>query len=315
MAGRGYLRGSGFVPQKGISISPEAPRKVNVLFSRAVDPHSKSLYHFYMPANATPGLKFAPFRAVFIVASFLLFPWALFAQTADDVVNAYLKARGGLDKVKTVKSERVTANVTLQPGTEAVLVYERKRPLKVHMEITLNGASFVRVYDGKSAGWVYNPFTPNAAVVPMTPEEIRGVAEESDLDGPFVEYKAKGNQLEYLGTEELNGKPARKLKLTTKSGEISYCFFDPASGLILRIQSTRKIKEQDVPWQTDFRDFRDVDGLKYPFVVESGAVGSHQVQKIAASKIEVNIPVDDSRFDKPVPQPPPAQPADPAKPN
>lgn len=251
----------------------------------------------------------------FLIAAFLLFPGVLLAQTADDVVNAYLKARGGLDKVKAVKTERVTATVNLQPGAEAVLTYERKRPLKMHMEITLNGESFVRVYDGKSTGWVYNPFAPNAAVAAMTPEEIRGAAGESDLDGPFVDYKAKGNQLEYLGTEDIDGKPARKLKLTAKSGEVSLCYFDAATGLIQRIQSTRKIKDADVPWETNFSDFREVEGLRYPFLVESGAVGSDQVQKIVASKIEINIPLDDSRFEKPAPPPPPAQPADPAKPN
>jgi hypothetical protein len=149
----------------------------------------------------------------------------------------------------------------------------------------------------------------------MTREEIRGATDESDLDGPFVDYKAKGNQLEYLGTEQIDGKPARKLKLTAKSGEVSYCFFDPASGLILRIQSTRRIKDADVPWETNFHDFREVEGLKYPFLVESGPAGSDQVQKIAASKIEINIPIDDSRFEKPVPPQPPVEPADPPKPN
>jgi len=257
----------------------------------------------------------AVLRAPVLAAAFLLVPWTLFAQTADDVIGAYLKARGGVDKVKAVRTERVTASVTLQPGADAVLVYERKRPLKMHMEIKLNGESFVRVYDGKSAGWVYNPFVPNAAIVPMTPEEIRGAADESDLDGPFVDYKAKGNELEYLGTEQIDGKPARKLKLTAKSGEISYCFFDPATGLILRIQSTRKIKDQDVPWETIFRDFREVEGLKYPFLVESGPAGSDQAQKIAATKIEINIPIADARFEKPVAPPAPAQPADPAKSN
>lgn len=252
-------------------------------------------------------------RVPFLAAALLSLPCVLPAQTADDVVNAYLKARGGLEKLKAVKTERVTASVGLQPGADAVLVYERKRPLKMHMEITLSGQSFIRVYDGKSNGWVYNPFLPNAAVVPMTPEEIRGAADESDLDGPFVDYKAKGNQLEYQGTEEIEGKPARKLKLTAKSGEVSYCFFDFATGLIRRIQSTRKIKDDDVPWETNFRDFREVEGLKYPFIVESGAIGSDQVQKIAATKIEINIPLDDSRFGKPVPPPPPAQPADPPK--
>ncbi len=264
-----------------------------------------------MLGNAAIRSKSVSLYAPFLVASLLLLPSALLAQTAADVINAYLKARGGLDKVKAVQTERVTASVTLQPGADAVLVYERKRPLKMHMEITLNGESFVRVYDGKSAGWVYNPFTPSAAVVPMTPEEMRGAAEESDLDGPFVDYKAKGNQLEYLGTEQIDGKSARKLKLTAKSGEVSYCFFDPTTGLILRIQSSRRIKDAYVPWETDFHDFREVEGLKYPFLVESGAVGSDQVQKISATKIEINIPLDDSRFEKPVPP----QPADPLKSN
>jgi outer membrane lipoprotein-sorting protein len=259
--------------------------------------------------------KCAYLRAAFFFTVIALFPLVLLAQTPDEVINAYLKARGGLDKVKAVKTERVTATVTLQPGADAVLTYERKRPLKMHMEITLNGESFIRVYDGKSAGWVYNPFTPKAAVVAMTPEEIRGAAEESDLDGPFVDYKGKGNQLEFLGTEDLDGKPARKLKLTAKSGEVSYCFFDARTGLIAKIQSTRKIKNEDVPWETTFSDFREVEGLRYPFLVESGAVGSDQVQRIAASKIEINLPLEDSRFDKPVPSEPPPQPADPAKSN
>ena len=265
-----------------------------------------------MLANALQCVKIASLRAPLLATSLLVLPCTLFAQTVDDVIGAYLKARGGADKVKAVKTERVTASVTLQPGADAVLVYERKRPLKMHMEITLNGVSFVRVYDGGSTGWVYNPFMPNAAVVPMTPEEMRGAADESDLDGPFVDYKAKGNQLEYLGTEEIDGKPVRKLKLTAKGGEVSYCFFDPATGLILRIKSTRRIKDQDVPWETNFREFREVEGLKYPFLVESGPAGSDQVQKIAATKIEINISLDDARFEKPVPPPPPA---DPPKPN
>ena len=252
------------------------------------------------------------YLALVVLPALLLHPQALPAQTADDVINAYLKARGGLSKVKAVQTERVTASVTLQPGAEATLIYERKRPMKMHMEITVKGESFLRVYDGKSAGWIYNPFVPNAAVATMTPEEIRGAADESDLDGPFVDYKAKGNQIEYVGTEEVDGKSARKLKLTAKNGDVSYCFFDPATGLILRIQSTRKIKDQQVPWETNFHDFREVQGLKYPFLVESGPTGSDQTQKIAATKIEINIPIEDSRFAEPKPS---AQPADPAKPN
>jgi hypothetical protein len=249
------------------------------------------------------------------VALFLLLPTTLPAQTADDVINAYLKARGGLPKIKAVQSERVSGTITFAPGVSGPFFVERKRTLKMHMELSINGQSLIRVYDGKSAGWIYNPFAPNAAIEPMSAEELRSIADEADFEGPFVDYKAKGSQIEYAGKAEIEGKPAQKLKLTGRQGDVSYFFFDTATGLILKWEGTRKLGDKDVPWETYFRDFREIDGLKYPFLVESGAVGSDQIQKIAADKIEINIPLDDSQFGKPsVPASPPAS-ADPPKPN
>ncbi len=254
-------------------------------------------------------------------AALLLFPSLLPAQTADDVINAYLKARGGLAKIKAVQTERVTATITLQPGTDGALIYERKRPLKMHMEIITGGHSFLRIYNGKSAGWIYNPFVPNPVVQPMSETDLIGVAEESDLDGPFVEYKTKGNQIEYVGKEEVEGKAAQKLKLTSKQGDTSYFYFDASTGLILKWEGTRKVKDRvsgknvDIPWQNFFRDFREVDGLKYPYLVESGAVDGSQTQQILTTKIEINIPIDDSEFSEPKPSAPPPTPADPAPSN
>ena len=103
--------------------------------------------------------------ALAVAALFFCFPLALPAQTADDVINAYLKARGGLAKIKAVQTERVTGVITFAPGVEGPFFVERKRPLKMHMEITVSGQTLLRVYDGKSAGWIYNPFAPNASVV------------------------------------------------------------------------------------------------------------------------------------------------------
>ena len=245
-------------------------------------------------------------------AALLFFSSLLRAQTADDVINAYLKARGGLAKIKGVQTERVTATITLQPGTDGALIYERKRPLKMHMEIITGGHSFLRIYNGKSAGWIYNPFVSNPVVQPMSETDLLGVAEESDLDGPFVDYKAKGNQIEYAGKEEVEGKSVQKLKLTSKQGDICYFYFDASTGLILKWEGTRKVKDRvsgknvDIPWQNFFRDFHEVDGLKYPYLVESGAVDGSQTQQIVTTKIEINIPIDDSEFSEPQP---PALPA------
>jgi len=256
-------------------------------------------------------------RRLILTAVTLLFalPLALPAQTAEDVINAYLKARGGLAKLKSVQTERVTGVITFAPGVEGPFFVERKRPLKMHMEITINGQSLIRVYDGKSSGWIYNPFAPNAAVVPMSAADISGIADEADFEGPFVDYKAKGNQIEYVGKEQIDGKIVHKLKLTGKQGDVSYFSFDAFTGLIMKWQGSRKVGDKDLPWETYFRDFRDVDGLKYPFLVESAAADSDQIQKIAATKIETNIPINESQFAKPKLPAPPAAAADPPKPN
>jgi hypothetical protein len=47
--------------------------------------------------------------------------------------------------------------------------------------------------------------------------------------------------------------------------------------------------------------------VKYPFLIESDSPGTDQTQRITAEKIEVNVPIDESRFGKP--KPPPAPPA------
>ena len=254
-------------------------------------------------------------RAPFAILAALAFPAALAAQTADDIINSYLRARGGVAKIKAVQTERVTGTITFAPGVAGPFTVERKRPLKMHMELTINGQSLIRVYDGKSAGWVYNPFAPNAAVVPMTVDDLRGIADEADFEGPFVDYKAKGSQIEYVGKDEVDGVAAQKLKLTGKQGDVSYFLFDASAGLIMKWEGTRRLGEKDIPWETSFRDFREVNGLKYPFLVESGAVGSEQIQKITAEKIEVNIPIDEARFGKPIVPASPTVPADPPKPN
>jgi outer membrane lipoprotein-sorting protein len=268
-----------------------------------------------MSANANFWSRLLHRLALTALAFLFTFPLALPAQTADDVINAYLKARGGLAKIKAVQTERVSGTITFAPGVEGPFFVERKRPLKMHMELTINGQSLIRVYDGKSSGWIYNPFAPNAAVVPMTPEDISGIADEADFEGPFVDYKAKGNQIEYVGKEQIDGKIVHKLKLTGKQGDVSNFYFDASTGLIMKWHGTRKVGDKELPWETYFRDFRDVDGLKYPFLVESAAVDSDQLQKITATKIETNIPINETQFAKPKPPTPPAASADPAKPD
>src|SRR5712671_2656600 len=100
-----------------------------------VDPQSNSLYHSLMYAKPNFQSRLLQRLALAAVTSLFAYPLALPAQTADDVINAYLKARGGLAKIKAVQTGRVSGTITFAPGVEGPFFVERKRPLKMHMEI------------------------------------------------------------------------------------------------------------------------------------------------------------------------------------
>lgn len=243
-------------------------------------------------------------RKILLLAAFALFTRGLCAQTADGVINSYIEARGGLAKIKGVKTQRVSGTVSFGPGAEGPFLVEHERPLKLHTELTINDQTMIRTYDGRKQGWVYNPFTPNPAVQAMSEGELAAVLDEADFDGPFVDYKSKGNQIEFIDKEEVLGKTAYKVKLTTKPGDASNFYFDASTHLLLKWEGTRKIGDHDVPWQEVFHDFRDVNGLKFAFVIEASSPGTDEVQKITAEKIELNVAIAEARFGKPnVPTP------------
>lgn len=251
-------------------------------------------------------------RKLLLLAAFALLSTRISAQAADEIVSKYVAARGGAGKIKAVKTERIIGTISFGPDAEGPFLVERLRPLKMHMEITLNGQTLIRTYDGKSSGWIYNPFSPKPEVQAMTENDLKGIFDEADFDGPFVDYKAKGNQIEFVDKGDVQGKPAYKLKLTNKNNDVSYFYFDADTYLILKWEGARKVADHDVPWESIFHDFRDVEGVKYPFLIESDSPGTEQTQRITADKIEVNVPIDQSHFGKPKPPTPPA-PADPPK--
>jgi len=247
------------------------------------------------------------------LAIFVLLPLFANAQTADEIVNKALAARGGVERIKAVKSERVTGRISFTGGMEGTFALELKRPRKMRLEIDLGGQKAIRVYDGKSAGWMINPFAENKDVQPMSEEELKGISEESDFDGPLVDYKAKGSQVELIGKEQFDDKPVYRLQLTNKNGDVRFYVFDASTFILLKWEGIRKIEDKEFPWESIFSDYREVQGLKYPFQIDQGSPGTEIKQNLVTDKIEIDPQINDARFNKPAPPEPqlPAQPASP----
>ena len=112
------------------------------------------------------------------------------AQTVDEVIAKSLEARGGLDKLKAVRSIRMTGKMTMGPGMEAPVTIEMKRPRNARIEFTIQGSTGVQAYDGQQA-WGISPLGSQQPE-PMPAEMAKELDDQADLDGPLVDYKEAG---------------------------------------------------------------------------------------------------------------------------
>ncbi len=243
--------------------------------------------------------------------AFLLTP-ILLAQTVDEVIAKNVQARGGMDKIKSVQTIRSSGTMTMGPGMEAPGSLIQKRPDMARLEFTVQGLTAVQAYDGKDA-WQIMPFTGKKDPETMSADDKKDLEENADIDGPLVDYKSKGNKVELLGKDKLEGTDAYKLKATLKNGDVVTIYLDADSFLEIKEQVKRSVRGTEQEVETALGDYKEVNGLMFPFAMETSVKGSPQSQKLTLSKIEVNVPVDDAIFKMPPPAPPAAKPEEPKK--
>jgi outer membrane lipoprotein-sorting protein len=239
--------------------------------------------------------------------AFLLFllPPQASAQTADEILTRVFLARGGLDNILSIDAERISGRIAFGEVSGPFMV-ELKRPMKMHMQLTVQNMTMVRVYDGKSMGWANNPFAGKMNPDEMSAEELKNISEEADFDGPLIDYQKKGNKIELAGKDKVRGRDVWRLKLTTKNGDVRYYSFDAASFLLLKWEGTRKSGDKDLPVETFFSDYRDVNGVKFAFELDTGSSDTDITQKISIENIELNAEINDAEFAKPSGPPAPA---------
>jgi outer membrane lipoprotein-sorting protein len=235
---------------------------------------------------------------VLLVGFAAVLPVSAYGQTVDEVIAKHVQARGGLDKLKAAKTVRMTGKMTVGPGMEAPVVVEQKRPNHIRIEFTIQGMTGIMAFDGKG-GWTLIPFSGKKDPEAMGEDDLKEAEEQADLDGPFIDYKEKGNKVELVGKEPVEGTDAYKLKATLKNGTVQYSYIDTESYLVIKEESKRTIRGVERETEATLGDYKKVEGLIFPCSIETGAKGDSQKQKITIEKIEINPAIDDSRFKMP----------------
>jgi outer membrane lipoprotein-sorting protein len=219
------------------------------------------------------------------------------AQTVDEIISKHIEARGGREKLGAVKSIRMTGTMTMG-GTEVPFVLEMKRPNMMRLDMTVQGTVGTQVFDG-SSGWVVMPFAGITDPDPMPDDVVAEAQAQADFDGPLVDYAAKGHKVHLGGKEAVEGKDAYKIEVTLKSGTTRRIYIDAATFMEVKSEGARTIGGETVENETFASDYRKVDGLMFPFVMQTGLKGSSDREKMTVEKIEVNVPIDDARFKAP----------------
>jgi len=242
-------------------------------------------------------------RNAFLGLAGLALAASLSAQTADDIIAKYLKTAGGMDKIQAVQTLRRAGTFNGGGGFEAAVLQENKRPNKVREEFSLQGMTGVNAYDGKT-GWKIEPWQGKKDAEALSEDEMKQIVEDADFDEPLIHYQQKGNKVEFVGMEQVEGTDAYKLKVTLASGDVRYYYMDTDYYVPIKIEMKRMIRGAEQEFETSLGDYKEVAGWYLPYSVETRRKGSEDVQKITFEKIEANVPIDDGRFAKPEPKQP-----------
>ena len=217
------------------------------------------------------------------------------AQTAEELVSKNIEAKGGMEKIKAINSRRVTARLNAGGGFTATMGFENQRPNLVRQTFSLQGMTQVSAYDG-TTGWQIQPFGGHKDPELMGEDEVRGLLREADFDGPLVDYKEKGNTIEYLGHDIVDGDDALRLKVTQKNGDILYYYLDPDTFLEIRREVQENIRGSIRESVLEMGSYKPVAGVMYPFSLAEGSKSNPAEQTITIEKIEVNVPIDQADF-------------------
>jgi hypothetical protein len=257
--------------------------------------------------------------------------------SAAEIVNRNIAARGGLQAWRSVQamtfegrmgaggnqhaptSQLVIENKKVpklptdaRPAEEILLpfVMQMARPRKLRFELQFKGQTAVQVFDGTN-GWKLRPYLNRVQVEPYTADELKVASMQTELDGPLVDYAAKGTKVELDGQEKVEDKDNYKLKLTMKDGRVTHVWIDAGTFQQTKIEGQpRRLDGVEHPVEVYSSDYRTVDGLQIPFVLETRVLPAPMIagrvknipipsEKIVLEKVVVNPKFDAQLFHMP----------------
>lgn len=220
------------------------------------------------------------------------------ASTVEAIVARNVAARGGLDAWRAVRSLRMSGRMDVGQGLQAPFTLQLKRPRKMRLEFVFDGQMVVQAYDG-NAGWKRQPYLGRGGFALMDAEELERAAAQAELEGPLIDYRAKGHAVELVGQEVVEDREAFKLEVNLSTGAVRHLYLDAETFLEVKVDGTRQIRGEEKTLETFFRDYKRVGGLLVPHTLETRLDGAPSSQSLLVDAVELNPKLADGLFAPP----------------
>jgi outer membrane lipoprotein-sorting protein len=219
------------------------------------------------------------------------------AETPQEIAAEIIYARGGLERIHNIQTERMAGTIFVddQQGT---FLREVKRPGKLRMEIELNGKVAITTYNGVT-GWRLDELNGTGQAQALSSVEIKSLASEADIDGPFVNVEQKGTNINVVGPEMLGESLVDKMQVTLESGEKEVYYVESTGHYILLRENTRSVAGKTTVTATFYKNFQRVEGVLFPFIIASSTKAGGHAVTLQFESIQLNGTFDDSDFEKP----------------
>ena len=202
---------------------------------------------------------------------------------------------------KATNAEIAAANVEPDAIKQIQLPFtlDLKRPNLTRLEIEFDGKTALQVWDGKQ-GWKYRPFLNRNDVEPFTADEASNEARRDEFDGPLIDYAAKGTKVELEGADLVDAQPAYRLKVMQRGGVPKHVWIDAKTFIDVKVEGFPKRMDGKMhPVYVYQRDFRPVQGVMIPFLLETAVEGYADTHKLLVEKAAINPSFDTAMFAKP----------------
>jgi|WetSurSiteA1Bulk_404760.scaffolds.fasta_scaffold44140_1 outer membrane lipoprotein-sorting protein len=229
-------------------------------------------------------------KKLFLTVSFLIVVLILNAQSLEDIINKYSVANK-LDKISNFKTIKITAKTSMM-GMDMPMEMWMKNPNKIKTVTSFNGQDMVQVFDGEK-GYTINPMAGSNTPVEMTADQINTVIKNNIFQNYMASY-LKSGQLTLAGEDNVNGKPAYKIKADIGEGNTAMMYIDKSSYLILKTVADVNQGGMAISVESYPSDYTETSGIMLPMKTTTSASGMEIVTIF--TKVEVDVPIDDSVF-------------------